>query len=43
MAVRYQLAIDCADPDLLARFWAAALGYVFEPPPADRSRSRRDP
>jgi hypothetical protein len=34
MAVRYQLAIDCADPDLLARFWAAALGYEFEPPPA---------
>jgi hypothetical protein len=34
MAVRYQLVIDCADPDLLARFWAAALGYEFEPPPA---------
>jgi Glyoxalase-like domain len=34
MAVRFQLVIDCADPDLLARFWAAALGYVLEPPPA---------
>jgi hypothetical protein len=34
MAVRYQLVIDCADPDRLARFWAAALGYEFEPPPA---------
>jgi Glyoxalase-like domain len=33
MAVRFQLVIDCADPDLLARFWAAALGYVLEPPP----------
>ncbi|TCO47346.1 VOC family protein [Actinocrispum wychmicini] len=33
MAVRYQLVIDCADPDLLARFWAAALGYELEPPP----------
>ena len=22
------------DPDLLARFWAAALGYELEPPPA---------
>jgi len=33
MAVRYQLVIDCADPDLLARFWAAALGYDLEPPP----------
>jgi hypothetical protein len=33
MAVRYQLVIDCADPDRLARFWAAALSYEFEPPP----------
>jgi hypothetical protein len=24
---------DCKDPELLARFWAAALGYVLEPPP----------
>jgi Glyoxalase-like domain len=34
MAVTFQLVIDCADPDPLARFWAAALGYVLEPPPA---------
>src|SRR5690348_7737710 len=34
MTVRYQLVINCADPDLLARFWAAALGYELEPPPA---------
>jgi hypothetical protein len=34
VAVRYQLVIDCANPDLLARFWAAALGYDLEPPPA---------
>jgi hypothetical protein len=33
VAVRFQLVVDCADPDLLARFWAAALGYVLEPPP----------
>jgi len=33
MTVRFQLVIDCADPDLLARFWAAALGYELEPPP----------
>jgi len=33
MTVRFQLVIDCADPDRLARFWAAALGYVLEPPP----------
>jgi hypothetical protein len=34
MPVRYQLVIDCADPDVLARFWAAALGYVPAPVPA---------
>jgi hypothetical protein len=33
MAVRYQLVMNCADPDLLARFWASALGYQLEPPP----------
>jgi len=30
----FQLVIDCADPGPLARFWAAALGYQLEPPPA---------
>jgi len=34
MAVRYQLVIDCTDPDRMARFWAAALGYELAPPPA---------
>jgi len=33
MAVRFQLVIDCADPDRLARFWVAALGYELEPVP----------
>ena len=33
MGVNYQLVIDCTDPERLARFWAAALGYVLEPPP----------
>jgi hypothetical protein len=33
MPVRFQLVIDCKDPERLARFWAAALGYVLEPPP----------
>jgi hypothetical protein len=33
MAVRYQLVIDCAEPEPLARFWAAALHYELEPPP----------
>jgi hypothetical protein len=34
MAVRFQLVIDCANSDRLARFWAAALGYELAPPPA---------
>ena len=34
MAVNFQLTIDCADPERLARFWAAALNYELEPPPA---------
>lgn len=33
MAVRFQLVIDCAEPEPLARFWAAALEYELEPPP----------
>src|SRR5215813_5992797 len=34
MASSFQLVIDCADPEPLARFWAAALRYELEPPPA---------
>jgi hypothetical protein len=33
VAVRFQLVIDCAEPEPLARFWATALGYVLQPPP----------
>jgi hypothetical protein len=33
MSARFQLVIDCRDPEPLARFWAAALGYVLEPVP----------
>jgi hypothetical protein len=33
MPTRFQLVIDCAEPELLARFWADALGYEFQPPP----------
>jgi hypothetical protein len=32
--VPFQLVIDCADPDRLARFWAGALGYELTPVPA---------
>lgn len=31
MSARFQLIVDCKDPELLSRFWAAALGYVLEP------------
>jgi len=33
MAPRFQVVFDCADPDRLATFWAAALGYRKEDPP----------
>jgi catechol 2,3-dioxygenase-like lactoylglutathione lyase family enzyme len=33
MATGVQVVIDCADPDRLARFWAAALGYKLQDPP----------
>ena len=33
MSTPFQIVIDCKAPELLARFWAAALGYVLEPPP----------
>jgi hypothetical protein len=33
MPAGFQLVIDCKDPERLARFWAADLGYVLEPPP----------
>ncbi|MBX7550845.1 VOC family protein [Streptomyces sp. NPDC004232] len=29
-----QLTVDCAEPERLAVFWAVALGYEVEPPPA---------
>jgi catechol 2,3-dioxygenase-like lactoylglutathione lyase family enzyme len=33
MATKLQVAIDCADPERLVRFWAGALGYKVEDPP----------
>jgi hypothetical protein len=29
-----QITFDCAEPELVARFWCAALGYVVPPPPS---------
>jgi hypothetical protein len=34
MPVSFQLVIDCSSADSLAHFWAEALHYVIEPPPA---------
>jgi hypothetical protein len=34
VAVRFQLVVDCTEPERLAHFWAAALGYVVDPPPS---------
>jgi hypothetical protein len=33
MATSIQITFDCADPDRLATFWAAALGYEKQAPP----------
>ena len=33
MATEFQVAFDCADPPVMARFWADALGYRLEGPP----------
>src|SRR5262245_48685419 len=34
MATGVQVVIDCADPARLAEFWAVALGYQQQDPPA---------
>jgi len=34
MATRLQVTIDCARAEVLTRFWATALGYRVEDPPA---------
>lgn len=33
MTKTFQLTVDCANPQLLTRFWATALGYEIQPPP----------
>ena len=33
MSTSFQVTFDCADPDRVARFWAAALGYKLQDPP----------
>jgi len=34
VVVNFQVVIDCTDAERLAGFWASALGYQLEPPPA---------
>ncbi|MGH3490905.1 MAG: VOC family protein, partial [Actinopolymorphaceae bacterium] len=34
MARDVQITFDCADPAALAAFWAEALGYQLQAPPA---------
>jgi hypothetical protein len=33
MATAIQVVFDCADPERLAAFWAATLGYTLQAPP----------
>lgn len=33
MAAKFQVTVDCEKPDLLARFWATALGYSLQEHP----------
>ena len=32
-ARQFQVTFDCAEPERVARFWCAVLGYVVPPPP----------
>ena len=34
MTARFQVVVDCSNPERLATFWAEALGYKIEDPPA---------
>ncbi|MCP2330888.1 VOC family protein [Actinoalloteichus caeruleus] len=40
MEMTVQLTIDCSDPPRMVTFWAEALGYVPEPPPAGHATWR---
>ncbi|MFD7863377.1 VOC family protein [Streptomyces sp. NPDC057682] len=40
MEMTVQLTIDCADPQRMVAFWAEALNYVPEPPPAGHATWR---
>jgi hypothetical protein len=33
MGTSFQVVMDCANPDVVSKFWAAALHYVVQPPP----------
>ena len=38
--VALQITLDCHNPDLLAHFWAEALGYELHEPPGDHQTWR---
>ncbi|WP_337821217.1 VOC family protein [Amycolatopsis sp. A1MSW2902] len=40
MDMTLQLTIDCSGPQKMVAFWAEALGYVLEPPPAGHATWR---
>jgi hypothetical protein len=42
MTAKFQLVIDCADPEPLARFWVAALSAPPSALPGRRSHDRVD-
>jgi hypothetical protein len=39
----FQVTFDAGDPIALGRFWAAALGYVIQPPPGGELEPGQDP
>src|SRR5215468_3608856 len=41
MAIPIQVVFDCADPPVVARFWADALGYQLQGPPGTPPAERR--
>lgn len=43
MSRTVQVTFDCSDPDRLARFWAAALGYIIPGPPGVDLGDHQDP
>lgn len=43
MSRTVQIAVDCHDPEKLARFWAEVLGYIIPGPPGVQLGDGEDP